>query len=128
MKKQANREPKSVISAAEVDQIRQRYERLAQELIALPWIVQGTVAETPPKSLTARSTYAWTRKVRAKTVTVALSPAQAVAFRLAIEANREVEKALKEMRQLSQDVLLNSLPRARKRSEPRTNEHKTKSS
>ncbi len=128
MKRQGNREPERVFSAAQVEKIRQRYERLQQELIGLPWILQGTVVETPPKSATARATYTWTRKVRAKTVTMSLSPEQAKAFRRAVETNRRVEKTLKELRQLSHDVLLNSLPRARKRSEPRTNGHKAKSS
>jgi len=128
MKKQGNKEPERAISAAQVERMRRRYEKLQQELIGLPWILQGTVVETPPKSATARATYTWTRKVRAKTVTVSLSPEQAMAFRRAVEANQRVEKTLKELRQLSQDVLLNSLPRARKRSEPRTNKHKAKSS
>ena len=119
MKKQGKRESAPVFSAEKMQQMRQRYDRLQQKLIDLPWILQGTVVETPPKSPTARATYTWTRKVRAKTVTVSLSPEQAVAFRAAIAANRRVEKALKEMRMLSQNVLLNSLPRARKRSASR---------
>ena len=119
MKKQAINESASAFSAAQMKQMRERYDLLQKQLIDLPWILQGTVVETPPKSAMARATYTWTRKVRAKTVTVSLSPEQAAAFRTAIAANRRVEKALKEMRVLSQNVLLNSLPRARKRSEPR---------
>jgi hypothetical protein len=120
MKRQANNEAKSVFSAAQLKEVRQRYNRLQQELNDLPWILQGTVMETPPKSSTARATYTWTRKVRAKTVTVSLSPEQAIAFRAAIEANRRVEKALKTLRELSQDFLLKSLPGTRRRSTRRT--------
>ena len=116
MKKQATKESTPVFSAEKMRQMRQRYDLLQKDLIELPWILQGTVVETPPKSAAARATYTWTRKVSAKTVTVSLSPEQAAAFRSAIAANRRVEKALKEMRMLSQNALLNSLPRAKKRS------------
>ncbi len=128
MKKQGCKLAESAFCAVQVREMRQPYENLQKELTGLPWILQGTVVETPPKSSTARSTYTWTRKVRAKTVTVALSPEQAIAFRRAIEANRHVENSLKELRKLSQAILLNSLPRARKRSTPRPRTQSTKSS
>ena len=128
MKTQEKKESVPAFSAEKLQQMRHRYERLQKELIDLPWLLQGTVVETPPKSATARATYTWTRKVRAKTVTVSLSPEQATAFRTAIAANRRVEKALKEMRVLSQNVLMNSLPRARKRSEPRPRKQREESS
>ena len=128
MKTQDKKESAPVFSAEKIHQMRHRYDRLQKELIDVPWLLQGTVVETPPKSATARATYTWTRKVRAKTVTVSLSPEQATAFRSAIAANRRVEKALKEMRVLSQAVLMDSLPRARKRSASRVNKQGEKSS
>lgn len=128
MKTQEKRESAPTFSAENMQQMRHRCDRLQKELIDLPWLLQGTVVETPPKSTTARATYTWTRKVRAKTVTVALSPEQAIAFRSAIAANRRLEKALKEMRVLSQNVLMDSLPRARKRSTPRARQQGEESS
>ena len=128
MKTQVKKESAPAFSAKKIHQMHHRYDRLQKELIDLPWLLQGTVVETPPKSATARATYTWTRKVRAKTVTVSLSPEQATAFRSAIAANRRVEKALKEMRVLSQAVLMDSLPRARKRSAARANKQGEKSS
>ena len=128
MKTQEQKESEPAFSAEKLQQVRHRYDLLQKHLIDLPWLLQGTVVETPPKSATARATYTWTRKVRAKTVTVSLSPEQAVAFRTAIAANRRVDKALKEMRVLSQNVLMESLPRARKRSESRANKQGEKSS
>ena len=128
MKTQEKKESVPAFSAEKMQQMRHRYERLHKELIDLPWLLQGTVVETPPKSATARATYTWTRKVRAKTVTVSLSPEQAIAFRSAIASNRRVEKALKEMRVLSQKVLMDSLPRARKRSIPRARQQGEESS
>ncbi len=128
MKTQEKKTSAPAFSAEKLRQMHRRYDRLQKELIDLPWLLQGTVVETPPKSATARATYTWTRKVKAKTVTVALSPEQSIAFRSAIAANRRVEKALKEMRVLSQNVLMDSLPRARKRSTPRARKQGKKSS
>lgn len=128
MKTQEEKGSAPVLSAEKIQQMHHRYDRLQNELNDLPWLLQGTVVETPPKSATARATYTWTRKVRAKTVTVSLSPEQATAFRTAIAANRRVEKALKEMRVLSQNVLMDSLPRARKRSEPRPRQQREEAS
>ena len=92
------------------------YESLRDSLRDLPWILQGSVNEKPPPhgSTSARATYTWTRKVRGKTVTVALSPQQAQAFRRAIKANRQLEKALKSLRELSQIALTESLPGVKK--------------
>ena len=128
MKTQEQKESAPAFSVEKEQKMRRRYDLLQKDLIGLPWLLQGTVVETQPKSATARATYTWTRKVRAKTVTVSLSPEQAVAFRTAIAANRKVDKALKEMRVLSQNVLMESLPRARKRSQSRANKQGEKSS
>ena len=66
-------------------------------------------------SSNAHTTYTWTRKINAKTVTVALSKEQYQAFRKAIEANRRLEKTLREMRKLSEKVLLGTLPGVKRR-------------
>ena len=79
-----------------------------------PWLAQGSVNEIAPKTPGGRVTYTWTRKVRAKTVTVALSKAQAAAFRRAIRVNRRVEAVLTNLRAASQEALLSSLPGAPK--------------
>ncbi len=96
--------------------LKARYESLQQSLAKQPWILQGSVNERPPppESTSARATYTWTRKIRGKTVTVALSPQQARAFRRAIEANRRLEKTLADMRQISQTALTQSLPGVKK--------------
>jgi len=59
----------------------------------------------------------WTRKVKAKTVTVALSDKQAELFRQAIDDHRQLEKLIDQMRAISQQALLNSVegPARRKR-------------
>ena len=78
-------------------------------------LVQGSVNELAPKTSGGNTTYTWTRKVRAKTVTVALSREQSVAFRQAIKANRQLEAALSRLRDMSQTALLTEVPGVTKR-------------
>jgi hypothetical protein len=91
------------------------YRALLQTVRRHPWLVQGSVNVVAPKSPAASVTYTWTRKVRAKTVTVALSRQQSVAFRKAVEANRSIEVALNRLRQVSQATLLAEVPGVTKR-------------
>jgi len=86
------------------------YRRLERAVKGQPWVVQGSVNVVAPKSPAGKTTYTWTRKVRAKTVTVALSETQAHAFREAIAANHCLEEAISHLREVSQTALLDSLP------------------
>jgi hypothetical protein len=90
-------------SARQAATLRARFERCKQELSTLDWLSEGSVGENHPGS------WRWTRKVQAKTVTVALSAEQAAAFRQAIDNHRRLEKLVKEMRALSQTFLLGSI-------------------
>ena len=100
---------KPTLSAAAVRQIKERYERLKTELVELGWISQGCLMRQPPN--------AWrlTRKVKARTVTVALSKEQAELYEQAIANHRRLEEVLRQMRELSEQVLLDSAPGVRKR-------------
>lgn len=93
------------------------FEKQLGKLSKLPWIVQGSVVEIapPPGAPRAKPRYIWTRKVNQKTVTVSLSKQQYKAFMKAIDANRKVEKTLRDLRTVSQNVLLESLPGVQKR-------------
>lgn len=93
------------------------FNKHLSKLSSLPWIVQGSVVEIapPPGAPRAKPRYIWTRKVNQKTVTVSLSKAQYKAFMKAIESNRKVEDTLKDLRNVSQTVLLESLPGVQKR-------------
>ena len=91
------------LSARRVAALRARFEHCKQQLLALDWLTEGSVTENHP------GTWRWTRKIRAKTVTIALSPEQAEAFRHAIAAHRRLETLIKEMRSLSQTFLLQSI-------------------
>src|SRR5271165_2327212 len=79
--------------------------------LALDWVTQGSLSQSP------QGNWRWTRKVKAKTATVALSDQQAELFRRAIDDHRKLEKLIDQMRVISQQVLLNSVegPARRKR-------------
>ena len=80
-----------------------------------PDIVLGTVRIMPPSSPTANYTYIWTRKIKAKTVSQALSKAQYEAFNKAIETNRKIESRLTQIRQSSARNMLESIPGVKKK-------------
>jgi hypothetical protein len=80
------------LTPGEVRQIQRRYERLKKELLDLGWICQGSLMHTPPHA------WRWTRKVHAKTVTVALSEPQAELYRQAIANHRRLEQVLSRTR------------------------------
>jgi hypothetical protein len=103
-----------LLAAARRD-LQNAYRTLERAVGRQPWLVQGSVNVMAPRSPASSVTYTWTRKVRAKTVTVALSRQQAVAFRQAIQANRRIEEALSRLRQLSQTALLEEVPGVTKR-------------
>jgi hypothetical protein len=117
MKDQLNppHSPKKI--AAQSAALRRRFERCRAELATLDWLSEGSVTAGHPGH------WRWTRKVKAKTVTVSLSPVQADAFRRAIAQHRRLEKLILEMRALSQTYLLECLagpPRRRSRKKSET--------
>lgn len=113
MKAQQNRTKIPTFSAAKVAALRARFERCKEEIRALDWLSEGSVSENHP------GTWRWTRKVKARSVTVALSPAQAEAFAQAIANHRRLEALIRELRSLSQTYLLEAIPRPTRR--PRRN-------
>jgi hypothetical protein len=86
---------------------------LAKQLENLPLLAQGSVFEfEPPADAPRASTrYMWTRKVKAKTVTKALNKQQYDQLKKAIEANRKVEAALKRMREITQEAIVENPPK-----------------
>jgi hypothetical protein len=89
--------------------LEERYRLLKEELAGLGWLTDGSVTPNHPGH------WRWTRKVKAKTVAVSLSQAQADLFNAAIENNRRLESILREMRAISQEVLLNSAESVRRK-------------
>lgn len=97
------------LSPAAVRRIRRHYEQLKKQLLGLDWICQGSLMHEPPNA------WRWTRKIKAKTVTIALSQQQAELYQQAIAHHRRLEQILRQMRDLSQKVLLGSVQGVSKR-------------
>ena len=96
-------------------QAQAEYARLAKPLSATGWISEGYAQDRGPGA--GGPCYQWTRKVRKKTVSVALSKEQYEWLREAIANWRQVQATLKEMQRLSRRVLFETVknPPRRKR-------------
>jgi hypothetical protein len=103
-----------LLGPAKISRLTQQFEHYKAQLLQLSWITQGSVFQTE------QGTWCWTRKVKAKTVTVALSAQQAELFTQAIAQHRKLEDLLAKMRDISQTFLLQSVqgPTRRKRPKP----------
>ena len=108
---------KALLTPAALSRLERRYLRLKQQLLELGWIAQGSVMPQPPR--------AWrlTRKVKAKTVSIALSEQQVPLYKAAIADHRKLEAILHQMREIRDCVLQPSVPGVRKR--PREKHPKT---
>jgi len=106
--------PKDFLHSARFREIEQRHRVLMQELAGLGWLTDGSVTPNHP------GCWRWTRKVNAKTVAVSLSTAQAELFKAAIANHRRLETILRELRALSQEVLLNSAESVRRKQSAKT--------
>jgi cyclopropane fatty-acyl-phospholipid synthase-like methyltransferase len=84
------------------------YARLREQFKHLGWISEGYVQDRGPGA--GGPCYQWTRKVRGKTVSVALSREQYEWLRTAIANWRQVQQTLKEMQCLSREVLFATVP------------------
>ena len=88
--------------------LRQRYAALQKQLQPVGWISQGYVQDRGPGA--GGPCYQWTRKIKGKTVSVALSKEQYLWLKAAIENWKSVQKTLKEMQQLSRTELFKTVP------------------
>ena len=92
----------------DLHQIQAEYAQLKTRLAALGWISQGYVQDRGPGA--GGPCYQWTRKVKGKTVSVALSPEQYAALKAAIQNWREAQEVLQRMQHLSREVIFKTLP------------------
>ena len=88
--------------------LERRYRQLGQQLAQAGWISQGYVQDRGPGA--GGPCYQWTRKVRAKTVSVALSKEQYQWLKQAIQNWRAMQATIKEMQTLSRQVLFATVP------------------
>jgi cyclopropane fatty-acyl-phospholipid synthase-like methyltransferase len=84
------------------------YARLRDRLAKMDWISEGYVQDRGPGA--GGPCYQWTRKVKGKTVSVALSKEQFEWLQSAIAQWRDVQATLKEMQRLSRQVLFETVP------------------
>jgi hypothetical protein len=97
-----------------VERLQRRYTRLVERLGKTGLILQGTILDRtivqphpkdPGKEKTLGPYYQWTFKRAGKTITVNLSASQAKTYRKAIANHRRMEKILRQMREMSLQIL-----------------------
>jgi virulence-associated protein VapD len=86
----------------------QDYRQLQRQLGRIGYISQGSVFQRTPGQ--QGSPYVWTRKVAAKTVTVALSKQQYQWLRQAVSNQRQLERIVRRMQQRSRRVVFETVP------------------
>jgi hypothetical protein len=89
------------------------YARLRAQLADLGWISEGYVQDRGPGA--GGPCYPWTRKVKGKTVCVALSKEQYEWLKQAITNWRNVQQILRQMQRLSREELFESVPGPKRR-------------
>ena len=90
-----------------------QYDRLKVTLAQTGWISEGYVQDRGPGA--GGPCYQWTRKVKGKTVSVALSKDQYEWLKAAIANWRTLQTTLRQMQQLSRQVLFATVPDTQRR-------------
>jgi uncharacterized protein DUF6788 len=91
-----------------IKQAQAEYDRLRARLANLGWISNGYVQDRGPGA--GGPCYQWTRKIKAKTVSVALSKEQYDALKTAIGNWHELQDLLGQMQALSRRIIFEILP------------------
>ena len=92
---------------------RLQYEQLLRRLSHAGWISEGYVQDRGPGA--GGPCYQWTRKVKGKTASVALSEEQYRWLKQAIENWRNLQQTLKQMQRLSRQELFETVPGPKRR-------------
>jgi len=95
------------------DERKREYRRLLQQLSSTGWISEGYVQNRGPGA--GGPCFQWTRKVKGKTVSVALSQEQFEALQQAIENWKKTKDLIRRMQQLSRAEIFSTLPDTRRR-------------
>jgi hypothetical protein len=91
----------------------QEYQTLLKALENTGWISEGYAQNRGPGA--GGPCYQWTRKVKGKTVSVALSKQQFEAFKQALANWRRLKQIIKRMQQLSREEIFTTLPGTKRR-------------
>jgi len=89
-------------------ELKNRHARLRSQLARVGWISQGYVQNRGPGA--GGPCYQWTRKVKGKTVSVALSKEQYEALGEAINNWKKLDQILHQMQLLSRQMIFETLP------------------
>jgi virulence-associated protein VapD len=89
--------------------LQQQYDQLRRQLSRLGWISQGSVQDRTRRK-GGGAGYQWTRKVAAKTVTVALNHEQFGKMHQAIANYRQLRRLLKQMEKVSRSLIFQAAP------------------
>ena len=84
--------------------LQREYQRLRQSLAQIGYISQGSVLDRS-QLRPARFGYQWTRKVKGKTITVALTEAEFKALGQAVANERKLTRTIRKMEQVSRRIL-----------------------
>src|SRR5437867_6749825 len=90
-----------------------QYAQLRHHLAQSGWISEGYVQDRGPGA--GGPCFQWTRKVKGKTVSVALSQQQFQALDAAIRNWRLAQSLLKEMQRLTREEIFTQLPGTKRR-------------
>src|SRR6266550_696767 len=90
-----------------------QYAQLRRRLADVGWISEGYAQDRGPGA--GGPCYQWTRKVKGKTVSVALSKEQFQSLDRAIRNWRLAQSLLKEMQRLSREEIFTQLPGTKRR-------------
>jgi hypothetical protein len=91
----------------------EKYAELLKSLANTGWISEGYVQDRGPGA--GGPHYQWTRKVKGKTISLALSQEQYLWLKEAIENWRALQATLKEMQRLSREQLFETVPEPKRR-------------
>jgi hypothetical protein len=101
-------------SPAPLTALQKQYQRLRQSLAQIGYISHGSVVDRS-RLRPARFGYQWTRKVKGKTITVALSQPEFEALAQAIANQRKLKQAIRQMEKISRRILFSSRPQPDRR-------------
>lgn len=90
------------------------YDQLRRRLARLGLISQGSVQDRTDRE-GGGAGYQWTRKVAAKTVTVALTQEQFTKMRQAVTNYRQLRRLLNQMEKVSRSIIFQNAPHTTRR-------------
>jgi len=94
--------------ASSPTRLTQDYRQLQRHLGRIGYLSQGSVFQRAPTQQGSR--YVWTRKLQAKTVTVALSKEQYQWLRQAVANQRKLQRIMQRMQKRSHQILFQTVP------------------